>query len=62
MRRVDLKQYLHAGREVFRQELQSAMQKLLTNGHKSPKDKVREVIEKLMAKNLKNSSRGFQRR
>ena len=38
------------------------MQKLLTNGHKSPKDKVREVIEKLMAKNLKNSSRGFQRR
>ena len=40
--------------------LQSAMPKLLTNGHKSPKDEMREAIEKLTAKNLKASKARLQ--
>jgi hypothetical protein len=52
---IVLKHYFQPGREDFRQALQSAMPKLLTNGHKSPKDEMREVIEKLTAKNLKKS-------
>jgi len=31
------------------------MPKLLTNGHKSPKDKMKAVLERLAAKNLKQS-------
>ena len=31
------------------------MPKLLTNGHKSPKDEMREVVEKLTVKNWKKS-------
>jgi hypothetical protein len=50
---IVLKHYFQPGREDFRQALQSAMPKLLTNGHKSPKDEMREVIGKLTAKNLK---------
>ena len=49
------KHYCQPGREDFRHALQSAMPKLLTNGHKSPQDKMREVIEKLTARNVKTS-------
>ena len=52
---IVLKHYFQPGREDFRKALQSAMPKLLTNGHKSPKDEMKEVLEKLTAKNLKKS-------
>ena len=52
---IVLKHYFQPGREDFRQALQSAMPKLLTNGHKSPKDEMREVIEKLKGKGLKKT-------
>ena len=39
-----LKHYFQPGREAFRQALQVAMPKLLTNGQKSPKDKMREIL------------------
>jgi len=40
-----LKHYFQPGREAFRNALQSAMPKLLTNGQKSPKDDLREIVE-----------------
>jgi hypothetical protein len=52
---IVLKHYFQPGREDFRQALQSAMPKLLTNGHKSPKDEIRKVIEKLKGKGLKKT-------
>ena len=39
-----LKHYFQPGREDFRQTLQSAMPKLLTNGHKTLKEEMRELI------------------
>jgi hypothetical protein len=41
---IVLKHYFQPGREAFRQALQVAMPKLLTNGQKSPKDKMREIL------------------
>src|ERR1017187_9659645 len=41
---IVLKHYFQPGREDFRQTLQSAMPKLLTNGHKTPKEEMRELI------------------
>ena len=41
---IVLKHYFQPGREAFRQALQLAMPKLLTNGQKSPKDKMREIL------------------
>jgi integrase len=52
---IVLRHYFQPGREDFRRALQSAMPKLLTNGHKSPKDEMKEVLDKLTAKNLKQS-------
>jgi hypothetical protein len=52
---IVLKHYFQPGREDFRQALQSAMPRLLTNGQKSPKDEMKEVLEKLTAKNWKKS-------
>ncbi len=52
---IVLKHYFQPGREDFRRALQSAMPNLLTNGHKSPKDEMREVLEKMTAKHLKKS-------
>ncbi len=52
---IVLNHYFRPGREDFRQALQSAMPKLLTNGHKSPKNEMEGVIEKMTAKNLKKN-------
>ena len=41
---IVLKHYFQPGREDFRQTLQSAMPKLLTNGHKTPKEEMRELL------------------
>jgi len=50
---IVLKHYFQPGREAFRQALHSAMPKLLTNGQKSPKDEMREILEKMTAKTWK---------
>ncbi len=50
---IVLKRYFQPGREDFRQALQSAMPKLLTNGKNSPKDDMKEILDKLTAKNWK---------
>ncbi len=42
---IVLKHYFLPGREDFRQTLQSAMPKLLTSGHKTPKEEMRELID-----------------
>ena len=39
-----LKHYFQPGREDFRQALHSAMPRLLTNGHKTPKEEMREML------------------
>src|SRR3954468_24346108 len=57
---IVLKHYFQPGREDFRQAPQSAMPKLLTNGvlpdgHRSPKDEMKEIVQKLTAKNWKKS-------
>ena len=52
---IVLKHYFQPGREDFRRALQSAMPKLLTNGQKSPKDEMKDVLDKLTAKNWKKS-------
>ena len=55
---IVLKHYFQPGREDFRRALQSAMPKLLTNGQKSPKDEMKEVLEEMTAKNwMKGKSR-----
>jgi len=41
---IVLKHYFQPGREDFRQALHSAMPKLLTNGHKTVKEEMRELI------------------
>ena len=48
-----LKHYFQPGREAFRQALQSAMPKLLTNGQKSPKEEIQEILTGMTAKTLK---------
>jgi integrase len=50
---IVLKHYFQPGREDFRKALQSAMPKLLTNGQKSPKDEMKDVLDKLTVKNWK---------
>ena len=50
---IVLKHYFQPGREDFRRALQSAMPKLLTNGQKSPKDEMREIVEAMTAKTVK---------
>jgi integrase len=50
---IVLKHYFQPGREDFRRTLQSAMPKLLTNGQKSPKDEMREIVEKMTARTWK---------
>jgi hypothetical protein len=41
---IVLKHYFQPGREDFRLALQSAMPNLLTNGHKTPKEEMREML------------------
>ena len=50
---IVLKHYFQPGQEAFRQALQSAMPKLLTNGHKSPKDEMREILARMTVKTWK---------
>jgi len=44
---VVLKHYFHPGREDFRRALQAAMPALLTNGQKTPKDEMQDIVERL---------------
>ena len=50
---IVLKHYFQPGQEAFRQALQSAMPKLLTNGQKSPKDEMREILARMTMKTWK---------
>jgi integrase len=50
---IVLKHYFQPGREAFRQALHAAMPKLLTNGQKSPKDEMREIIQGMKANTWK---------
>ena len=52
---IVLKHYFQPGREAFRQTLQIAMPNLLTNGQKSPKEEMVEILNKMMAKTWKKS-------
>lgn len=52
---IVLKHYFQPGREAFRQALQIAMPKLLTNGQKSPKEEMVEILKKMTAKTWKKS-------
>jgi integrase len=47
---IVLKHYFQPGREEFRRALQSAMPKLLTNGHKTPKDQILEILDRISAR------------
>ena len=47
------KHYFQPGRENFRQTLQSAIPKLLTNGHKTPNEEMRELIDAVKPKALR---------
>ena len=50
---IVLKHYFQPGQEAFRQALQSAMPKLLTNGKKSPRDEMREILARMTVKTWK---------
>lgn len=50
---IVLKHYFQPGREAFRQALQTAMPKLLTNGQKSAKEQIATVLAKMTAKTWK---------
>lgn len=52
---IVLKHYFQPGRDAFRQALQIAMPKLLTNGQKSPKEEMVEILKKMTAKTWKKS-------
>jgi len=54
---IVLKHYFQPGREEFRRALQSAMPKLLTNGQKSPKDEIRELLTHTTSKTWADDSR-----
>jgi len=46
-RDIVLKRYFQPGHEDFRYMLESAMPKLLTNGHRTPKEEMRELLEQV---------------
>lgn len=50
---IVLKHYFQPGREDFRMALQSAMPNLLTNGHKTPKEEMRELLNGVKPKALR---------
>ena len=52
---IVLKHYFQPGREAFRNALQIAMPKLLTNGQKSPKEEIVEILKNMTAKTWKIS-------
>ncbi len=47
---IVLKHYFQPGREEFRRALQSAMPKLLTNGHKTPKEQILAILDRSTTK------------
>jgi integrase len=47
---IVMKHYFQPGREDFRQALQSAMPKLLTNGQISPREEMREILSRTTSK------------
>jgi hypothetical protein len=51
-----LKHYYQPGREEFRRALQSAMPKLLTNGSKTPKEQMLEILDGTTAKAWKKDA------
>jgi len=53
---VVLKHYYQPGREEFRRALQSAMPKLLTNGSKTPKEQMLEILDATTAKTWKKDA------
>ena len=54
---IVLKHYFQPGREEFRRALQSAMPKLLTNGHKTPKEQMLEILGQISAKTLQKDTK-----
>jgi integrase len=54
---IVLKHYFQPGQEAFRQALQTAMPKLLTNGQKSPKDEMREILAAMTVKTWKRDKK-----
>jgi hypothetical protein len=50
---IVLQHYFQPGPEDSRQTLQSVMPKLLTNGHKTPKEEMRELLETVKPKALR---------
>jgi integrase len=54
---IVLKHYFQPGREEFRRALQSVMPKLLTNGHRTPKEEMLEILNKTSAKTWLRDSR-----
>jgi integrase len=54
---IVLKHYFQPGREEFRRALQSAMPKLLTNGHKTPKEQMLEILDGISAKTWQRDSK-----
>ena len=52
---IVLKHYFQPGREDFCRAVETAMQKLLTNGQKSPKDELLTLINKVTQKGLKKA-------
>ncbi len=53
---VVLKHYFQPGREEFRRALQTAMPKLLTNGSKTPKEEMLEILDRSTAKAWKKDA------
>ena len=49
---IVLKHYFQPDREEFRQALQSAMPQLLTNGHTSPQDEARAILQAMTPETL----------
>jgi len=47
------KHYFQPGRKDFRQALHSAMPMLLTNGHKTVKEEMRDLIDNVKSKALR---------
>jgi hypothetical protein len=55
--RIDISGRSLAGREEFRRALQTAMPKLLTNGQKTPKEQMLEILEGISAKTWRKDTK-----
>lgn len=54
---IVLQHYFQPGREEFQRALQSAMPKLLTNGHKTPKEEMLTILDRTKAKTWQTDAR-----